>query len=317
MNLDGNEGEEMTNINRYGGEGLPLTQGEKFPYIASPELVQAVNMAIVLKRPLLVKGPPGCGKTRLASSIAHELGVELYEWYIKSTSRAQDGLYKIDMVRRLQDAQLRDDRKAQKLTPYIQFGPLGQALRSGKESVVLIDEIDKADIDFPNDLLRELEEKKFTIEELDESELTAEDHNMGFQKTYFTKVSPIIIITSNDEKELPDAFMRRCLFYYIDFPSKQQLAEIVRVNTVDLQLDKRLVELAIERLIEIRKAGDFRKQPATSELIDWIRIIHHWGVDIEALDHSKKLTSLPYWQILFKHQQDLQQVARHEGLDYA
>lgn len=299
----------MTQIDRYKGDGKSPVSSKEFPYIANSELVQAVNMAIVLKRPLLVKGPPGCGKTRLAASIAHELNIPLYEWYVKSTSRAQEGLYKIDMIRRLQDAQLKD-RKAQKLTPYIQFGPLGEALRKGTESVVLIDEIDKADIDFPNDLLRELEEKKFTIEELNEAELSEEEVRAGFQKTYYTDVSPIIIITSNDEKELPDAFVRRCLFYYIEFPSKEQLAQIVRVNVTELDVDDQLINLAIDRLNDIRSAGDFRKQPATSELIDWIRILCHWNTDLAALSKNKNLTSLPFWPALLKHQQDLQYLTR-------
>jgi MoxR-like ATPase len=292
------------NLRRYKGDG------KKHPYRAGTKLTQVVNMAITLGRPLLIKGPPGCGKTQLAYAIAGELNLPLYKWYVKSTSRARDGLYTIDMVRRLADAQL-DPKKAQSLTNYIDFGPLGEALKSGKESVVLIDEIDKADIDFPNDLLRELEEKTFTIEEL-KGQLTKDEEDAGWSVTYKAEQPPIVLITSNDEKELPDAFLRRCLFYYIEFPKSKELAEIVSLNTKELEIEKRLTELAIARLEEIR--GDdpnaFRKAPATSELLDWVKILHHWNVRPERLEAGKKITELPYWEVLFKYQQDLQQIQR-------
>lgn len=292
------------NLKRFKGDG------KKYPYRADRKLAQAVNMAIALGRPLLVKGPPGCGKTQLANAIAGELKLPIYKWYVKSTSRARDGLYIIDMVRRLADARL-DPERAQRLTNYIDFGPLGKAL-SGGESVVLIDEIDKADIDFPNDLLRELEEKTFTIEELKGQTLAEDERAAGWRETYEAKKPPIVVITSNDEKELPDAFLRRCLFYYIEFPGREQLEQIVILNTPGLDLNERLAASAIDRLNEIRglDAEGFRKAPATSELLDWVKVLHHWGVRPERLEAGRKLTELPYWEVLFKHQQDLQQVQR-------
>ena len=299
-------------IDRYNPDSHPVDQSERrYPYIPDQKLKQFVNMAIALRRPLLIKGPPGCGKTRLAMSIAAELGLQLHEWYIKSTSRARDGLYTIDMVRRLHDAQVRT-AKPKNLIPYIRFGPLGEAIRSNAETVVLIDEIDKADMDFPNDLLRELDEKKFTIEELDEKDINDADRRAGWQKTYESKKHPIVIVTSNDEKELSDAFLRRCLFYNISFPEKDELIRIVQVNTPDLKVEDRLIELAVERLREIRqvKGEDFRKSPATSELIDWVRILHLWGVKVGELDPQRGFTELPYWEVLFKHPQDIKQVER-------
>jgi MoxR-like ATPase len=298
-------------ITRYRGTGISPdgNADHPFPYLADEKLTKVVNMAIYLGRPLLVKGPAGCGKTKLAASIAHELGnLPLHEWHVKSTSRAKDGLYTIDMVRRLQDAQL-EKEQAQQLTPYLRFGPLGDALRAGGESVVLIDEIDKADIDFPNDLLQELEAKKFTVEELDEQDLTPEDRRDGFRKTYASG-KPIIVITSNDEKDLPDAFLRRCLFYWIEFPDPGRLRDIVLVNAPELKLETALIERAIARVIDLRSIEGVRKKPATSELIDWILILHSWGADIEALDEKRRLSELPYWEVLFKHQADLQRVRR-------
>jgi MoxR-like ATPase len=300
-------------IDRYSGKGLGPGKNENnlYPYLADKRLADAVNMAIVLRRPLLVKGQPGCGKTRLAGSIAYELGLPLREWYVKSTSRARDGLYTIDMVRRLQDAAT-NNPKAQRIDPYVRFGSLGEALRTEAESVLLIDEIDKADIDFPNDLLRELDEKKFTIEELDD-EFADSEGSTSLKKTYEATVAPIIVITSNDEKELPDAFLRRCLFFYIEFPGREQLIEIAKVNVPELKLNIRLVEKAVDRLEQIRAKGNFRKAPATSELIDWIRILHHWGVDFAELDKAARLTDLPHWQVLFKHQQDLKRLQQREA----
>ncbi len=300
------------NTLRYSGTGD--TKSGNHPYRADPDLVAAVNMAIVLQRPLLVKGPPGCGKTRLAESIAQELDLPYFEWFVKSTSRAQDGLYTLDTLRRLLDSQM-GNADARRVIPYLRFGALGEALRSETESVLLIDEIDKADLDFPNDLLRELDRKEFTVEEIDESQLTADDLANGFRRSYRARVSPIIVITSNDEKELPDAFLRRCLFHYIDFPSPDRLAEIVAINCTTDQVDKPLVAAAVDRLVEIRAIGGFRKEPATSELIDWVNILHHWGIDVSQLEPQLDHADLPFWRSLFKHQQDIQSIARHGSGD--
>ncbi|HEX4947864.1 MAG TPA: MoxR family ATPase [Blastocatellia bacterium] len=303
---------------KYQGNGLPPDGNKKnrFSYFADDGLRDTVNMALELEYPLLVKGPPGCGKTRLADSIAHELGIpkeRQFKWYIKSTSRARDGIYTIDMVRRLQDAQTTgpQSERAQRLTPYIRFGPLGSALKSPQRSLLLIDEIDKADIDFPNDLLRELDEMQFTIEELVGLTLTPEEKAAGWQDTYPAQQRPIIVITSNDEKELPDAFLRRCLFYYIDFPKPDRLQQIVAANLRDkgeANPQTKLIEHAIAQLQKFRAIGELRKAPATSELIDWVRILHRWNVVVEQLAADKRLSDLPHWQVLFKHERDVNRV---------
>ena len=226
--------------------GKPITPEESresgiAPYLPSPALINAVNLAIFLeKRPLLLKGEPGCGKTRLAEAVAYELKLPIERWYIKSTSRARDGLYTYDAVRRLHDAQLvkmgkKTESKVDNLDYYIKKGALGKAFESERRTVVLIDEIDKADIDFPNDLLRELDEQKFTIEETGE--------------VVEAKHPPIVFVTSNDEKDLPDAFLRRCLFHYIPFPT-QQLADIVQVHFPNSSAD--FIGDVVKRFQELR-----------------------------------------------------------------
>jgi MoxR-like ATPase len=264
------------------------------PYLPSKELVNAVNLAIFLeKRPLLLKGEPGCGKTRLAQSVAYELGLPYEPWYIKSTTRAKDGLYTYDAVRRLQDAQLaqvgEDHRfSVANLHNYIKLGALGRAFKNEQRTVVLIDEIDKADIDFPNDLLRELDEQKFTFDE------TGEEVKANYP--------PIVFVSSNDEKDLPDAFLRRCLFHYIEFPSYKQLIDIVNAHFPASQSD--LVEAAVERFAELRSQMEKNKsgkKPSTSELLDWFAVLRQFPQD-EVLKQLQG--ELPFPEVLLKKWED-------------
>ena len=263
------------------------------PYLPSPELINAVNLAIFLeKRPLLLKGEPGCGKTRLAQAVAHELGLPYEPWYIKSTSRARDGLYTYDAVRRLHDTQLvrmgeKSQSQVDNLENYIKMGPLGRAFDQPQCTVVLIDEIDKADIDFPNDLLRELDEQKFTIEET--------GREVG------AKYPPIVFVTSNDEKDLPDAFLRRCLFYYIEFPYPQ-LTEIVKAHFP--QSSPEVVEAAVKRFSELRRnmeKGKSGKKVSTSELLDWFAVLRQFPQD-EVLQQLEG--KLPFPEVLLKKWED-------------
>lgn len=269
-----------------------------YPYIPNPELVEVVNLAIYLKRPLLLKGEPGCGKTQLASAVAYELNLEFEPWYVKSTSRARDGLYAYDAVGRLRDAQLAATgllapSKLQLIddsNTYVRWGPIGRAFQQEKSTVVLIDEIDKADIDFPNDLLLELDQQRFIVEETGQ-EIEA-------------KADPIIFITSNDEKDLPDAFLRRCLFHYVEFPSIERLVNIV--NNHFPSSSEELVNKAIERFMELREdmkkdRGEASKKVSTSELIDWFRVLRRHPQDeiLEKLDGK-----LPYPSVLLKSWDD-------------
>ncbi|OGO37677.1 MAG: hypothetical protein A2W35_05680 [Chloroflexi bacterium RBG_16_57_11] len=254
------------------------------PYLPSGDLVRSVELAMRLKRPLLIQGEPGSGKTRLARAVAYELGKrggydweDFYEaWYVKSTSRARDGLYTYDIIARLRDAEL---ARAGKLTQeqlekaddprtYVHYGPLGEAFRkSGRPCVVLIDEIDKADIDFPNDLLLELDEKYFEIDELEEAE----------GKTVKAEHSPLVLITSNREKDLPDAFLRRCIYHFIKFPDRDDLVKIVNAHLPGTP--KGLLNLVIERFMELRgymEDAQSTKKVSTSELLDWLKVLRHY-----------------------------------------
>lgn len=269
-----------------------------YPYLPNEDVVEAVNLAIYLERPLLLKGEPGCGKTRLAHAVAYELRLPYETWNIKSSSRARDGLYTYDAVGRLRDAQLAaagrlSDEKIpdiDKPSTYVSWGALGRAFQNEQRTVVLIDEIDKADIDFPNDLLLELDEQRFVVEETGE-EIRA-------------KAAPIVLITSNDEKDLPDAFLRRCLFHYVDFPKRDRLLEIV--NAMFPASSEILVNKAVERFLELREEmrkdkGEAGKKVSTSELIDWFRILRRYPQD-EVL--AKLEGKLPYAGVLLKSWDD-------------
>ena len=256
-------------------------------YIAAKELQRIANAAIVLGRPLLVKGEPGTGKTLLAESIAEGLGLELLSWHVKSTTKAKDGLYVYDTVQRLYDSRFQD-KDVGDIENYIHLGPLGQAFESEKQVVLLIDEIDKADVEFPNDLLHELDAMSFHIPET--------------SRTVKAKQRPIVIITSNNEKELPDAFLRRAIFHYIEFPSEEQMAKIVEVHYPDLS--KTLFQSALEAFYRLRKIPGIRKPPSTSELMDWIAALLSAGVDPGELAKET-----PFAGVLLKHEQDLHTAA--------
>ena len=258
-------------------------------YVATKDLMVAVNAAILLERPLLIKGEPGTGKTVLAHEIAKGLGTPLLEWNIKSTTKAQQGLYEYDAVARLRDSQLGEER-VHDISNYIRKGKLWEAFTAKKRPILLIDEIDKADIEFPNDLLHELDKMQFHVYETGE--------------TVVAKQRPIIIITSNNEKDLPDAFLRRCFFHYIQFPDAETMTEIVNVHFPDLK--PRLLTAALKRFYAVRETPGLKKKPSTSELLDWLKLLLVEDIDPETLKEAdpKKLIP-PLHGALLKNEQDV------------
>lgn len=260
-------------------------------YIASPELRDAVNVAVALERPLLVKGEPGTGKTLLAVNIAEALGMPFFKWMVKSTSKATDGLYIYDTVQRLNDSRF-GDKDVSDIKQYISFGPLGQSFLSEERAVVLIDEIDKADLEFPNDLLAELDEMSFDVIETGEH--------------IEAKHRPVIIITSNSEKELPDPFLRRCVFHFIEFPDERLMREIVKVHHPNIK--KNLIRQSIARFYHLRSVDEFRKKPSTSELIDWIGVLLKAGIG-----EGELRKEIPFLGVLLKKEQDIAVMDRVQG----
>jgi MoxR-like ATPase len=259
-------------------------------YVATPQLTMAVNAAMCLQKPLLLKGEPGTGKTMLAEQLATSLDTELIQWHIKSTTRAHQGLYEYDAVSRLRDSQLGSDR-VHDIHNYIVKGKLWQAFESDKPVVLLIDEIDKADIEFPNDLLLELDKMEFFVYET--------------QQRIVARHRPIILITSNNEKELPDAFLRRCFFHYIDFPDRDTMQRIVDVHFGAIK--KELVQTALDVFFDLRKVPGLKKKPTTSELIDWLKLLLADDIGLDAL-HNKQGTQAipPLHGALIKNEQDVQ-----------
>ena len=252
-------------------------------YVVTQELMNAVNVSIALEKPLLIKGEPGTGKTMLAEAIADALDMKLLIWGITSTTKAQEGLYVYDTVQRLYDSQFGEGDVAN-IKQYIKLGKLGEAFASDKQVVLLIDEIDKADLEFPNDLLWELDKMEFYINETKE--------------TIKTKHRPIVIITSNAEKELPDAFLRRCIFHYIEFPNAEKMEEIIKVHFGDI--DRKLCQKALEAFYEIRNMKEIQKKPSTSELLDWLQALMISGVSV-----NKIKDEIPFVGVLLKKNQDI------------
>ena len=263
-------------------------------YVATEDLTVAVNAAVLLERPLLIKGEPGTGKTELAKQVASALGLELIEWNIKSTTKAQRGLYEYDAVSRLRDSQLGDER-VRDVGNYIRKGKLWTAFEADQKVVLLIDEIDKADIEFPNDLLQELDKMAFHVYETGE--------------TVAAKNRPVVIITSNNEKELPDAFLRRCFFHYISFPDQDTMRQIVKVHYPDIK--EQLLTTALTQFYEIREQQGLKKKPSTSELIDWLKLLLSDDMPDEILKNADSSKAIPpLYGALLKNEQDVQLLER-------
>jgi MoxR-like ATPase len=263
-------------------------------YVATDDLRMAVNASVALERPLLIKGEPGTGKTMLAEEVAASLGKTLIQWHIKSTTKAQQGLYEYDAVSRLRDSQL-GDGKVEDVSRYIKHGKLCEAFTADEQVVLLIDEVDKADIEFPNDLLVELDRMEFFVYETGE--------------TIKAKQRPIIIITSNNEKELPDAFLRRCFFHFINFPSKETMKEIIAVHHPKIKTS--LVQEALEMFFELREIPGLKKKPSTSELIDWLKLLMADDIPDEVLKNRDPTKAIPpLYGALLKNEQDVQLLER-------
>lgn len=263
-------------------------------YVATDDLRMAVNAAVTLERPLLIKGEPGTGKTMLAEQVSESVGKRLIQWHIKSTTKAQQGLYEYDAVSRLRDSQLGDE-KVYDIKNYIKKGKLWEAFESDEQVVLLIDEIDKADIEFPNDLLVEIDKMEFFVYETGE--------------TIKAKIRPIVIITSNNEKELPDAFLRRCFFHYINFPDRTTMMQIIDVHYPNIKVD--LVNEALDIFFDVRKVPGLKKKPSTSELIDWLKLLLADDIPDEVLKNRDATKAIPpLYGALLKNEQDVHMLER-------